>query len=57
MSEIDVSQTNIKKEGIALIIKPIKDPKSGLGVVFDSALSKKESPTVIIDSVREQKDG
>ena len=57
MPTIDVSQTNVKKEGTALTIEPMKDPKSGLGVSIDTISIKKNSSVITIEAVKEQKDG
>ena len=56
MPTIDVSQTNVKKEGTALTIEPTKDPKSGAVISTQSPSPEiKESPTIEIASVKEQK--
>ena len=55
MPTIDVSQTNVKKEGIALNIESIKDPKSSTDITFDPNSIQKESPEVSQSAVNEVK--
>jgi len=70
MPTIDVSQTNVKKEGTALNIEPTKEPKNGIEISLGASIVKKEgsiidqapvpeikqSPTVTLEPVKEQKD-
>ena len=55
--EIDVSQTNIKKEGSDLIIKGEKAVKSGNTISFDVLKNPKSESGIGLDAIDEVKSG